>query len=111
MALERTFSIVKPDGVARNLIGATDGLKAAPGMMKAMSKVMGVIEKVIPVPEDYSAEYLRISAGTTYIGDNAKARRELGYDPRPLREGLTETLHHEMRLLGMPVPSTNEFVA
>ena len=55
----------------------------------------------IPVPPDYSSEYLRISAGVTYIGSNAKARRAWGYDPRPLEEGLTETLQHEMKLLGM----------
>jgi hypothetical protein len=59
----------------------------------------------VPVPEDYSAEYLRVNAGVTYLGDNAKARRELGYSPRPLQEGLRETLYHEMRLLGMPVPA------
>lgn len=39
----------------------------------------------------------------TYIGSNAKARRELGYDPRLLKEGLTETLHHEMKLLGVQI--------
>jgi len=54
----------------------------------------------VPVPDEYSAEYLRVNAGTTYLGDNAKARRELGYAPRPLRDGLAETLQHEMRLLG-----------
>jgi nucleoside-diphosphate-sugar epimerase len=76
-------------------------LRVSPGPLKAMAAVMGVIEKVVPVPDDYSAEYLRINAGVTYIGDNAKARRELGYNPRPLKEGLAETLRHEMRLLGM----------
>jgi nucleoside-diphosphate-sugar epimerase len=44
---------------------------------------------------------LRIIAGVTYIGDNSKARSELGYNPRPLREGWKETLEHEMKLLGM----------
>jgi nucleoside-diphosphate-sugar epimerase len=44
---------------------------------------------------------LRIIAGVTYIGSNKKAKRELGYNPRPLKEGLTETLKHEMKLLGM----------
>ena len=76
-------------------------IKVAPGVMKAMSATMGVVEKIFPVPADYSAEYLRISAGVTYIGSNAKARRELGYSPRPLEEGLSETLQHEMKLLGM----------
>lgn len=75
-------------------------LRLSPGMMKAMSATMGVVEKIFPVPADYSAEYLRISAGVTYIGSNAKARRELGYAPRSLQEGLTQTLQHEMQLLG-----------
>jgi dihydroflavonol-4-reductase len=62
---------------------------------------MGVLEKIIPLPETYTAEGLRIVAGVTYIGDNAKARRELGYNPRPLREGLKQTLEHEISLLNM----------
>jgi nucleoside-diphosphate-sugar epimerase len=81
-------------------------LRVAPGLLKAMSGMMGLVEKVVPVPDAYSAEYLRINAGPTYIGDNTKARRELGYNPRPLKEGLAQTLYHEMRLLGMPAPAT-----
>jgi len=42
---------------------------------------------------------LRVIAGVTYLGDNAKAKRELGYNPRPLQEGWKETLQHEMNLL------------
>ena len=80
-------------------------LRASPGLLKAMAALISVVEWVVPVPDEYSAEYLRINAGPTYIGDNAKARRELGYNPRGLREGLAETLHHEMRLLGMPAPA------
>jgi nucleoside-diphosphate-sugar epimerase len=79
-------------------------LRVEPGLLKAMAGLMRVVERVTPVPDDYSAEYLRINAGVTYIGDNAKARRELGYNPRSLKEGLAETLYHEMRLLSMPVP-------
>ncbi len=76
-------------------------LRVAPGVMKAMAGLMGMVEQVVPVPDAYTGEGLRILAGVTYIGNNAKAKRELGYNPRPLREGLTETLHHEMQLLGM----------
>ena len=43
-------------------------------------------------------ESLRVMAGTTYLGDSAKARRELGFEPRTLEDGLTETLRYEMRL-------------
>jgi nucleoside-diphosphate-sugar epimerase len=91
-------------GLAEQITGVpAPRLRVAPGMLKAMSRLMGLIERVVPVPDEYSAEYLRINAGMTYIGDNAKARRELGYSPRPLKQGLAETLDHEMRLLGMPV--------
>jgi nucleoside-diphosphate-sugar epimerase len=62
---------------------------------------MGVVGRFKAVPETMSAEYLRASAGVTYLGDNAKARRELGYAPRPLREGLQETLLAVMARLGI----------
>jgi len=71
----------------------------APGVLKAMAGVMSVVENVVTVPEAYTSEGLRVIAGTTYIGTNAKARRELGYNPRPLQEGLAETVRHEMGLL------------
>jgi nucleoside-diphosphate-sugar epimerase len=51
------------------------------------------------------SERLRDLAGVTYQGSNAKARRVLGYEPRPLEAGLRETLAHEMRLLGIAPPS------
>ena len=72
-----------------------------PSMMKATSGMINVVEKIVPVPETYTAEYLRVNAGVTYLGTNAKAVRELGYNPRSLEDGLPETLHHEMQLLGM----------
>jgi nucleoside-diphosphate-sugar epimerase len=97
-----THTLIEGMELAEQITGIpAPRLRVPPAMLKGMSSLMGVIEKVAPVPEDYSAEYLRVSAGTTYIGNNAKARRELGYNPRPLREGLTETLQHEMRMLGM----------
>lgn len=70
-------------------------LHPSPGLVKAVASVVGVIERVVPVPENYSAEYLRVAAGATYLGSNAKARRELGYDPRPLEDGLRQTLLYE----------------
>lgn len=75
-------------------------LTAPPMMLHAMSKVMAVFERVVPVPDTYSSEYLRVSAGVTYLGDSTKARRELGWSARPLMQGLTETLEYEMRKLG-----------
>jgi nucleoside-diphosphate-sugar epimerase len=87
--------------IAQQLTGIPAPPSAPPGLFKALSAVMGVVEQVLPVPESYTAEGLRIIAGATYLGDNAKARRELGWEPRPLAEGLQETLEHEMKLLEM----------
>ncbi len=92
-------------GLAQQLSGVpTPTLTVPPQMLKAMSALMGLVEWAIPLPEMYSSEYLRVSAGVTYIGDNAKARRELGWTPRPLAEGLAETLQAEMSALGMNKP-------
>jgi hypothetical protein len=53
------------------------------------------------LPETYTSEGLRVIAGPTYLGDNSKAKRELGYKLCPFREGWEEILRHEMKLLGM----------
>jgi nucleoside-diphosphate-sugar epimerase len=78
-------------------------LTAPPWFLAGLSLVMGVIEQVAPVPDTYSSEYLRVSAGRTYLGDSGKARRELGWAPRRLEDGLAETLQYEMRQLNMPI--------
>jgi len=44
---------------------------------------------------------LRASAGVTYLGDNSKAKRELGYSPRSLEDGLRETLMYDLDRLGI----------
>jgi nucleoside-diphosphate-sugar epimerase len=78
--------------------------KRPPKMAPAqMIKFMSVLAKPFDsfLPPAYTSEGLRVIAGVTYMGDNSKARRELGYDPRPFREGWEETVRHEMKLLGM----------
>ncbi len=62
---------------------------------------MGVVEKVVTVPEDYSSDNLRVSAGVTYIGKHDLATRDLNFHPRCLESGLRETLDNEMRTLGL----------
>ena len=49
----------------------------------------------------YSAEALRLMAGTTWIGSSKKAQEALGFSARPLEEGLRHTIEHELRQLGM----------
>jgi nucleoside-diphosphate-sugar epimerase len=76
-------------------------LRAGPQTMRALAAIMGVVERFVPVPETLAAETLRVTAGVTYLGTSAKARRELGFSPRSLADGLPDTLLHEMHLLGM----------
>jgi nucleoside-diphosphate-sugar epimerase len=53
------------------------------------------------LPDTFTSEGLVQVSGTTYLMDDAKARRELGFNPRPIREGWAETVRHEMKLLGI----------
>lgn len=68
-------------------------------LLKVMSYLVKPLDRFMP--ETYTSEALRVLAGVTYWGDNSKAKRFLGYNPRPLTEGLESTLKHEMSLLGM----------
>jgi len=68
-------------------------------MMKAMSVLVKPLDSILP--DTYTSEGLRVVGGVTYLGDNSKAKRKLGYNPRPVSEGWVETVRHEMKLLGM----------
>ncbi len=80
-------------------------IQVSPGLMMGMAGIMGVVEKILPVLGDYTAEYLRVISGVTYLGDNSRARSRLGCNLRPLEQGLRDTLLLEMMLLGMPTPT------
>lgn len=67
--------------------------------VRATARLMEWVGSVVDLPPLYRAETLR-SSSATYMGSNAKARRELGYAPRPLEEGLRTTLAYEMERLG-----------
>jgi nucleoside-diphosphate-sugar epimerase len=75
--------------------------RSSPGMISMMASLMGIVGHFFPLPPEYNPESLRVIAGTTYIADNNKARRELGFQPRPFEEGLRETLLHEMKRLNL----------
>lgn len=68
--------------------------------IKAVIPLISLLERIVALPPNYTSEYLRSSSGVTYFGSNAKARQELGFEPRPLRDGLPETIRDEMRRLG-----------
>lgn len=79
-------------------------LHLPPLALRAMSAVMGVAGQVVKLPPTLSSEGLRVLAGATYLGDNSKARRQWGYDPRPLRQGLPDYL----QWLAESMPATDD---
>lgn len=87
--------------MAKEISGVALPMTIPPAALRAMSAMMYLFDWFLPLPESYTGEGLRTIAGVTYLGNNSKAKRELGYNPRPLRDGFTETVKHEMKLLGM----------
>ena len=93
------FKVADAFTLAAQVSGKRAPMVASYKIFKVMSALVRPFDAFLP--ESYTSEGLRIVAGITYIGDNSKAKRELGYDPRPFRQGWEETIHHEMELLGM----------
>jgi nucleoside-diphosphate-sugar epimerase len=88
--------------VAESITGIpVSRIKLPPVVLKTLSVLMKPFDAVMTLPPSLSPESLRVLGGVTYLGSSARARAELGWEPRPLKEGLTETLRHEMRQLGM----------
>ncbi len=92
--------VIEAFAIARDITGIRAPLSVPPVMLKMTSVLTSFIEKIIPLPDMYTSESLRVQAGVTYLGDNSKARRELGYNPRSLEIGLKETLSYEMEKMG-----------
>ena len=88
-----THTLVEALAMAEAVTGIrAPRLHVPPWLLKAAAFFMAGLEKVLPLPPLFSSETLRVSAGVTYIADNSKARRELGYAPRSLEDGLRTTL-------------------
>jgi nucleoside-diphosphate-sugar epimerase len=96
------YKVAEAFQVASQVAGKRAPMIAPHYVFKVMSTLARPFDNFLP--ESYTSEGLRIIAGVTYMGDNSKAKRELGYDPRSLREGWVETVRHEMKLLGMKSP-------
>lgn len=95
-------TLVEAFAIAERLTGVpAPRMQAPPELLKALAAMVAPLEGILPLPDAYTAEGLRVAAGTTYIGDNAKARGELGYAPRTLEAGLGETLAAEMARLNL----------
>ncbi len=80
---------------AEQLTGIDAPRAISPVVFGLLSRLVAPFESFLRLPPEYTAESLRLLAGVTYLGDNAKAKRELGIHHRPFEEGLAETLRAE----------------
>lgn len=86
--------------LAQEVTGIPAPRSVSPRWFRLMALLVEPIEGILPLPSEYHAESLRVLGGTTYLGDNAKASRELGLEHRPLKDGLEEMLAAELDRLG-----------
>lgn len=78
--------------LAGRLVGKRRGPLPFPG--KALRPVAGVLRALglfVP-PLAARAERIRAGAGVTYLGDDTRARTELGFSPRPVAEGIPDAV-------------------
>ncbi|MDP2053567.1 MAG: NAD-dependent epimerase/dehydratase family protein [Acidobacteriota bacterium] len=71
-----------------------------PRTMRSAAALMSLAGRFATLPTALQPESLRVLAGTTYLGANDKAVRDLGFTARPIEEGLAQTIEHELRVIG-----------
>jgi len=78
--------------LAGRLVGKSRGPLPFPG--KALRPVAGVLRALGYVVPSLAArsERLRVGAGVTYLGDDTRARNELGFSPRSVAEGMPDAV-------------------
>lgn len=82
--------------VAREVTGVRPPRLVLPAWLARLSSVLlKPLARVLPLPTMYHPETLRIAGGVTYFASDERARRELGWEPRPFRDGLETTLRAE----------------
>ena len=64
-------------------------------LMRANAAVISLVEPFLSLPEAFTADGIRVSAGVDMLIDNTKAKRELGFDPRPLDASILEIMRAE----------------
>jgi dihydroflavonol-4-reductase len=84
-------------GMVGELVGRSHPpIPVPPWMARTAAAVVHAGSVVVPRWRA-RADRLRVAAGVTYLGTDAKARAELGFDPRPLAEGLPEAIEWSLR--------------
>jgi nucleoside-diphosphate-sugar epimerase len=64
-------------------------------LLRLAAACMRPVGALVALPPQLHPESLRVLSGVTYLGDDRKAREQLGFHPRPLAEGLRDALGSE----------------
>ena len=84
--------------VAARVSGRKAPRRAVPvGMMKALTPIGPLVGKMMGQPPNLR-ELISSADNVTFWASDEKARRELGFSPRPLEEGIRDTLSAEGRI-------------
>lgn len=94
-----THTLAEALAIAAEVAGRRAPMTVPAGALRALAPASALLGRVARVPGAFTAEGLRATAGPTYIGSNEKARRELGFAPRPLAVGWSQTVLHELATL------------
>lgn len=86
------LTVVEAFELAEELTGIPAPRAVSPAWFRAGARVSGVLARFVSLPPDYRAESLRVLGGVTYLGDDEKARQELGLTHRPFEAGFADTL-------------------
>lgn len=84
------YSLREATGLAGRLVGKRmDPLPTPDLFFRTAAGLLAALGVMAPRWRG-GAERLRAVAGSTHLADNAKARRELGFDPRSLEDGMPD---------------------
>ncbi len=76
-------------GLAR-MTGGRKPLFIPRGLVRAAAAMNGVVERLFNLPQDQTREAM-LASTATYYAANAKAKRDLGWTPRSLKDGFADT--------------------
>ncbi len=79
-------------------------LNVPPQYLQPFGPLIGALETWIPLPELFSSEAIAI-LDASYLARSEKAREELGWQTRPLREGMRETFDWLAKTIKLPAES------
>jgi dihydroflavonol-4-reductase len=75
-------------GVTRAAGVFTSPLRLPASMLIPVARALDVVAKATGASFPLSVESVRLTSGYRWLSDESATRRELGYTPRPLRDGI-----------------------